>query len=367
MAMSKTPTAPTEEMEKILDLSNQSLKDRKELVLSHLLSPVSESPSDEEVAKAVVMANQVFQYQRFTKESVVDNAAANAFLVEGAEVVWNLANRYPNARKTCWLSLTNKLGEYYLYAERNYARAEAFFQTALNMAHFASDTSFWYDRARALSNLGYLVWNKGHDAVAKNYLNEAKELYQKNTEPYLLEQVFSLNCLALVDKTETHYEEALQKYAEALGILQKIDASETHLHYPMIFHNLGTVYRLLEKYEEAETYLQTAFKINFSAFGSMERMEIPGNLHELGNTYFAMGRYEEAEEMYQQALTLRKAIFNHALHLDLAASYHSLGTVCIKTAREEEGNAYFEKEQEIYTHLNISKEAASKTAKRYCQ
>lgn len=351
-----------EQVIEILKLQKSMNKELLEKVLAVVFSHVSKLPTDEEIAQSVVLMNKLFKYDRFTCESVADSAHVNEVLFEAAKIVLKKADCFPNARKSCWLSLTNKMGEYFLYELRDYNLSEVCFQRGLDMAH-----DFSYDRARALSNLGYLVWNRGHYVVSRRYLLEAKEIYGRFSQKKYFEQAFCLNCLGLVDKTELKYENAVKNYIEGLKLVRVGDETETHLHYTMLYHNLGTVYRLMGQYAEAEKNLKRAYHINKTTFGTDQRIEIPGNLHELGNLYFAMEQYIEAEQMYTQAFEIRKKLLPNKNHLDLAASYQSLADVYVKLDRKSEAKEYLKRKQSIYRALNVDPDTISSLSNRYCQ
>jgi tetratricopeptide (TPR) repeat protein len=140
-----------------------------------------------------------------------------------------------------------------------------------------------------------------------------------------VEHATDLNNLALVYRTQGRYDEAIEKYEEALRIGKKTIGSE-HSDYAARLNNLANVYQSLGRYDEAIEKYEEALRIGEKTTGRAHPYYAIC-LNNLGLVYTSQDRYDEAIEKYEEALridekTIGKEHPNYAIDLNNLASVY---------------------------------------------
>lgn len=140
-------------------------------------------------------------------------------------------------------------------------------------------------------------------------------------------------------------DEALSIFSEARDI---IDAGKNSPREVVadVFHSTGALYKILEEYEEAESYLQRSLEINLD----LKRLEeVASNYYVLASVYSKEEQYDTAEKNLLQALEIDKQIENK---LGIADDYFALGLVAEKRGDLEGAYNHFRTAVDKYIILN---------------
>src|SRR5690606_35364766 len=113
--------------------------------------------------------------------------------------------------------------------------------------------------------------------------------------------------------------------------------------------NLGSVYKLAGRYDEASRHHERAIELRTDLYGSEDHRVISA-LGNLANVRQAQGRLEEALEMHQRVLRARIERFG-AEHPDVASSHNNLGAVLHQLGRLEEAAEELARAVEIKRQL----------------
>lgn len=201
--------------------------------------------------------------------------------------------------------------------------------TLVNMANLYSDLGQYFKAIRSLEEAENILktYTKGpimesvYSNLAINSIElarfEAAEIYvQKHhdlvNELYGLESLnmalnYNLNAMILHEKS--HTEEALLLYEKSLGVLRRLDLSES-LDYASILNNVGVANLDYHAFSIAEDYLKQSLLI-------YEKL-LPNNHHEVLTTKMNLALVEDGKRNYQRAINIyEKLIESFKLgHLD---------------------------------------------------
>ena len=233
--------------------------------------------------------------------------------------------------------------------------------------------------ARSHCNLAWRLIDNSNYIEARKHFESALEIDERNdsrADPAA--RVNTLTGLAAVARRQGHLDESLQYLQRA----QRLLPSANHPEMNQIQQQLGKVFGLMERYDEA----QTAFKLALNNCNNeFERSEI---LLSTGQLLCRMGKHEEALESFQQALQIRRQAkpdalapigkllyeiahvlfqmqrFTEALdyfcqcldleeqslpenHVDKAHSHHSIATVLLKLNRYDQALSHAQRALDI--------------------
>src|SRR6266540_4341399 len=127
-----------------------------------------------------------------------------------------------------------------------------------------------------------------------------------------------LNNIGLVYEALGEMRKALEKYNEAMPILQAIGDRNVEA---ITLNNIGAVYRLLGETQKALEKYDEALPIR-RAIGDRSGEAV--TLNNIGSVYWSMGETQKALERYNKALPLRRAIGDRSGE---AATLHNIGSV----------------------------------------
>jgi CHAT domain-containing protein/Tfp pilus assembly protein PilF len=120
-------------------------------------------------------------------------------------------------------------------------------------------------------------------------------------------------------------------YAAALVEAQKAEALAkarfgiAHANYGVALYNLGSLYRTLGKYSDAEELFKRALEVKEKAIGT-DNPDVADTLNSLAAVYQNQGRYADAEGLYKRALTIREKTLGKG-HPEVAKSLNNLAIV----------------------------------------
>lgn len=245
-------------------------------------------------------------------------------------------------------SLYNELGEVYTRLGEK-EKAQSCFEEALERSSATGTPTI---KVKALNNLGSTYRSSGQIEKALACYQDAMYLSKETSEP--VEKGVTLNNLgrALQDlgqnepapkKSKQYYREALMYYKQALTIHRE-DGNEVEA--ARTANNLGEIYSLLEKTDEAYICYQQALK-TLQKVG--ERRDEGVVCNNLGTFYRQKDQYPDAFEYYLQALYIFQQI---GTRLDEATVLRNLGHLYIMVQHNDVAFACFLLAKDIYEEMH---------------
>lgn len=190
----------------------------------------------------------------------------------------------------------------------DYNSAEHYAVTALSLAREIGDSA---TISKSLYTLGIIYGIKGETRKAITYYREVLKAYRQNDKKYNMLAVCNamgqlFNKKALYDSAAIYLNMALELNEEVGNISNK----------SRILGNLGEVYRMLEKFEVAEDYLQQSVSL------CIDNPEMADNL---GTVYGRLGSVFTQQKRYRDALEyFRKSDSVYNIISDLAGLHNNL-------------------------------------------
>lgn len=169
----------------------------------------------------------------------------------------------------------------------------------------AAGAESWHLLSSALNQLGALELDRGELDAAEQTLRRAAALFVERSDTMRPELAGVLNNLAVVLASRPdRLEEAAQAYADALRIVEHNGGSGPRL--ATLYANQANVYRLMGRYDVAETHFDRAIALLTGSLGA----EHPATLTaaaSLGSMYEVAGRYEDAIQVLRGPLALARS------------------------------------------------------------
>jgi tetratricopeptide (TPR) repeat protein len=215
---------------------------------------------------------------------------------------------------------------------------------------------------RACEYLGRLYYwqdrlKEAEDMFTKTQALKPKVL--KLTDKNNRDSAHTLFELGVVFKLQGKYEEAQRNLQQAYDIMKELYKDNLDLGIVHISYELGQINSLLKKYEFAEKYYREALDIldklekeyikKFRNIVMVERIGLEQfkawNLHGLGEWSAAQSQGDAALEYFTDALKIQKQVYEiykegDAADLDIAVTLNSLGKLCLA-----KGAQFFEKSE----------------------
>jgi len=167
---------------------------------------------------------------------------------------------------------------------------------------------------------------------ARGLRNEARPLYERAIQ--IRSEVLggydetlpeSLHSFAVIQHDRGHYWEAEHFYLRALDILDSSDRGDGAFR-PIVLTNLGGLYRVLGRYDEALAQLEIARQMREESTGGGGGVELATTLNEIAAVYGDTGRLEEAEVLHRDVLETRREAFGEESNA-VAASFNNLALI----------------------------------------
>ena len=206
----------------------------------------------------------------------------------------------------------NNLGEVYESLEE-YTLAEEIHQKALMIMR------------KIFSNPASVYESVGeYDRANKELREKVLTSYKKNFGEDHAHVATSYDNLASVYKNLEKYNQARELHKKALMIRTKI-FGEDHAHVATSYDNLASVYKNLEKYNRSKEFYEKALMIRTKIFGE-DHGDVATSYDNMASVYNILGEYNQARELHKKALMIRTKIFGED-HGDVATSYDNLASV----------------------------------------
>ena len=172
---------------------------------------------------------------------------------------------------------------------------------------------------------------------------KALDIYSKNSE--ILNIASTIEEIGNVYKILQKYQDALDKYNLALSLYTSIYGEKSQK-IAEIINSIGDVYRRLENYPKAENHYRKAMEINIEIH-SDNHLSIAINLCGICKIYQSLSRYQEALDLYEKALLILRKTFDKD-HLMIGSIIYDIAYIYQKQKQYELALEYFNKALLIY-------------------
>ncbi len=194
-------------------------------------------------------------------------------------------------------------------AQDHYKEAEKVYNKALEIGGFPDEG------ARVYISIGNVYYQQGRYEDAETTYRKAIDLDSESAWPY--------KNLGLVYEKQEKYEQAAKFYKQA------IERHKNSEDQALSWRNLGDVYTILSRYDDALAAFQNALDHDpdyaYAYYG-------------MGNVYRVLGRYDDALAAYQNALNRDP---------DAAIAHSSLAAVLRKSGHDEEAAAHLARARDL--------------------
>lgn len=132
-------------------------------------------------------------------------------------------------------------------------------------------------------------------------------LEKSKSSNYLIGVVYAKNVHGRLYRNITQYDEAIEKYSEALRLAKEIHSKEAEI---VILNQLGVVYRRQDKIRSALNYHQEALEIITEIKRPNEDIKISKSItiNSIGNIYLALKQYGRALKKFNKSILIQKRL-----------------------------------------------------------
>ena len=213
------------------------------------------------------------------------------------------------------------------------------------------------------------IWDYAYFAQSQNMFTETEKGYEllikkiltnTNSQAYEPELAASYNNLGELYRITQRFNEAEQMCKAALEIRKRLAGTNPQAYEPYLaqsYHNLAILYNYAQRFNEAEQMDKTALEIRKRlAYANPQayELDLAQSYHNLAFLYSDTQRFNEAEQMYKDALEIFKRLadaYPQAYEPYLAGSYNNLGELYRITQRFNEAEQMNKDALEIYKRL----------------
>jgi tetratricopeptide (TPR) repeat protein len=223
-------------------------------------------------------------------------------------------------------------------ASRNghFAASEAAFLAALRILDRADEMQ----RASTLSELGDVYANTDEISKAERAYLESREIYSRLSYPRGAALI--LRNLGALYSLQRRYDEALKVLQQALKLV-KANPDVSHDLLARILNAFGVVYLRQGNLGKGESFMNQALK---AASDSGDSIQTPQVLHNLGAVYYEKRDFKKAENFFKQSLQMTEVEVGPD-HPDLTFGLTSLGHVYINLGNYAEAEKQYQRALQI--------------------
>jgi len=176
------------------------------------------------------------------------------------------------------------------------------------------------------------VQEKNEEAEA--LLLRSLSIYEKGKNPEYIATGAVLNDLGRFYKKTEKHEQAIYYYKRTIAIYEKVLGSE-HADIAYALKEMVSCYYALGNYQEYEAALLRALQIEEKTLG--EDLFTSMSLMDLGHLYQMQQKYEQAETYYQRALAMQEKVVGMK-HSETVRTIHNYASLLRETGRPEEAD-----------------------------
>jgi tetratricopeptide (TPR) repeat protein len=194
--------------------------------------------------------------------------------------------------------------------------------TALDMAPPGADRDLV--RLTALVRLGEALRLLGKFPEAEDAQKRAVQLAEDNHPPDPINRAMALNGLGIVFKDTQRFEQAGQRYQQALILLEQT-LGPNDLELAPLYHNLAGLQHAQDHFVEGEPFARRALELR-AAHEGLDATGAAGDLAVLGALLVGQQRYTEAETVLERSLAIWEGRYGQH-HYEVAVVKHNLAAL----------------------------------------
>ena len=199
------------------------------------------------------------------------------------------------------------------------------------------------ETVRSTFRLGEVALFQKDYALAEICMMRALDIRKKELNQDHSEIAQVLHGLGLLYKKQRRFEDAQDKYEEALAIREYLEPE--HPHVASICQDLGTLFKDQGDYDRARHFLERSLAIRDKL--GPKSPALARSLESLGSLLQAQAEYRSAEELIQRSHSIRREVLEPE-HIDIAKSEAWLGLLCEKQGRQSEAIRHYNEALRIY-------------------
>jgi tetratricopeptide (TPR) repeat protein len=164
---------------------------------------------------------------------------------------------------------------------------------------------------------------------------------------------------------EVSDERSIESLLEA--VLKQLEAGQTEAprNEAAVRMLIGSMYRAIGRFDDAETNLNRAMEIRLALSGAEDHPELAKVFHELGLVFTDMGDHTMAKNTHQCALDMRKRLIGEGDDSDIAASYVFLSESLSASGEFAEAEKAAREGLRIYLSVLSSSDSSTLRAQYY--
>ena len=226
--------------------------------------------------------------------------------------------------------------------------AKKLFQKTIDiyLLHLGTNKDAAIGLALTSINMGVVLKAQGDFKGAKESVEKAIECFSllgaENNEAVAVCFTNLGSVLLVLGETEA----AKEYFKKALNMKIACLGTENHTGVALIYVNIGSVSYDQGHFKEAKKHFETALEIFRTCLGTENHTSIATCLNNIGNVLKEQGSLEEAKEFYEKALKIRVDCLGED-HVDVAKSFAGIGFVLKNQGKLEEAKIFLEKAASI--------------------
>lgn len=251
-----------------------------------------------------------------------EDITVQEILEEGAHQIETDLKGQPDIRST----LMRVLGEVY-YGIGDIDAADSLIGKALAIQD-TLDPANPVERAHALLALGIIRQDETALDAADSLFHASLRIRLKERGNAHIDVAESKGAIGFLYETRGMFPEAESLYIETLQITEALAAGEPTSALADSYQMLAGLYRLTDRYSDAETHLRQALAIQLEVYGD-DHLEIAKTKRHLAAVLRDTGRYEESDSLYREVIEMRTRMLGPE-HPEVGHTWNSYSTLLSK-------------------------------------
>ena len=227
-----------------------------------------------------------------------------------------------------------------LYHAGNYASAALAFEDAIQMYRAANLKD---DEARALNGLGQMQWRMFRLVEAKQTVNQALALYERD-EPddslSILNKAISHNSLGVISGMQSDFQGAMEEFARVIAI-GKRDPNSTRRFLGIAHHNIGRLNLKYGNQDSAIFHFEKSIGFRDSTT-TEEKVNLADTYYTLGIILTDKGYYNQALGYLDKTLSMQRRVLGEQNPM-LANTFSQMGMTYFNLGQYQLATDYIHK------------------------
>jgi tetratricopeptide (TPR) repeat protein len=218
------------------------------------------------------------------------------------------------------------------YVSGHFSASEKLFLAALGTLQRGQER----ERASVLLELGSIYAAKDEMLKAERAFSESLTIYKRLSDS--MGTTLGLRNLGAIYSLEGRYDDALRTLQQALKLTKDSKPSVPSI-AAQVLNSLGVLYFQQRKYGKAESFFNQAMELVSSTSSPLNSGEVLSNL---ASVYSVRGHVDKAEDSYRRALEITEAAIGRS-HPDLTFTLSSLGVLYSDSGRYTEAEIQYKR------------------------